>query len=136
MKVVGIVLVLTLALVPLSMVVSAQRVAQGQQWVLLGTKNVTDRSDHDSVAVGQNQGEFSRIKLAVGRSAVNFQRVVIHYRNGGDQDVELRDNIRAGGETRAIDLRADDRNIRSIEFWYEANSLGRRGATVRAFGIR
>jgi len=38
------------------------------------------------------------------------------------------------GSRDVTDLRGNDRVIRSIDFWYEAKSVGRRGATVRAFG--
>ena len=104
--------------------------------MLLGTRNVTDRADHDTVVVTGEQGDFRRIKLAVGRGAVSFQRVVVHFRSGGDQELELRETVRAGRETRAIDLRGGDRVIRSIEFWYEAKTIGRRGSVVRVFGLK
>ena len=134
MKLAGLVFALSIAAgLPFSEIASAQN---DGEWVLLGTKNVTDRVDHDVVAVTGTEGEFRRIKIEVARAPVNFRRVVVHFRNGGDQEVELRENVRAGRGTRAIDLRAGDRVIRSIEFWYEANTIGRRGATVRVLGMR
>jgi hypothetical protein len=49
----------------------------------------------------------------------------------------LRDVIRAGGESRVIDLRGDARDITRIEFWYDAQTLGRgRGARVEVWGRR
>jgi hypothetical protein len=112
---------------------SAQR---GQpNWVLLGTKNVTDRADHDTVTVTGAKGNFTAIKIEVQRRAVDFHRVVIHFRNGGDQNVELRNTIRAGGESRVIDIDGADRVIRSIDFWYDAKTLGRgQRAMVRVLG--
>lgn len=104
-------------------------------WVLLGTKNVTDRADHDTVTVTAAKGNFTAIKIEVQRRAVDFHRVVIHFRNGGDQNVELRNTIRAGGESRVIDIDGADRVIRSIDFWYDAKTLGRgQRATVRVLG--
>jgi hypothetical protein len=44
--------------------------------------------------------------------------------------------IAAGGETRAIDLEGNDRVIRSVEFWYDANTIRGRQAQVRVYGLR
>jgi len=109
--------------------------AQGPSWVLLGQRTVTDRVDHDQIVVTATRGDFRSIKITVQRAAVDFHRVVVHYRNGGDQEVEMRHTIPAGGETRAIDLRAGDRVIRSVDFWYDARTIRRRRAVVRLFGL-
>ena len=109
--------------------------AQSGRWELLGARTVTDRADHDSVKVGEAKGNFTAIKIEVQRRAVSFKRVLIRFRNGDDQKVELRDTIGANGESRVIDIDGKDRVIRSIEFWYDAQSLGRGGqATVRVLG--
>lgn len=111
--------------------------AQGGQWTLLGTRTVSDRADHDVVRVTGRRGTFDAVKFEVRGRSVDFHRVVIHFGNGADQTVAMRDTIRAGGESRAIDVDGRDRVIRSIEFWYDANSFGRGGrATVRVLGRR
>lgn len=109
--------------------------AQGGRWTLLGTRTVTDRVDHDTVMVTDRRGTFDAVKFAVRGRSVDFHRVVIHFGSGADQTVEMRDTIRAGGESRAIDVDGRDRVIRSIDFWYDANTVGRGGrATVRVLG--
>jgi hypothetical protein len=105
-------------------------------WDLLGSRQVNDRVDHDVITVGARDGEYRRIKFTVQRASVDFHRVVVHFGNGRDQRVELRNTIPAGGETRAIDLDGNERVIRSIEFWYDANTIRGRRAQVRAFGMR
>jgi hypothetical protein len=102
-------------------------------WTLLGERAVTDRADHDIISVTGDRGTFRQIKLTVRRAGVDFRRVVVHYGNGGDQSISLKGTIRAGGESRAIDLEGNDRVIRSVEFWYDANSRGRQGI-VRLYG--
>ena len=104
-------------------------------WVALGTRSVTDRADHDTIAVTAKRGDFTAIRIDVAGHAVDFQRVVVHFANGADQKLELRETIRAGGSSREIDLEGKDRVIRSIDFWYDAKTFGRGGkATVRVFG--
>lgn len=116
----------------------AARGAAGQDadWVMLGERTVTDRVDHDLIVVTAARGDFTRIKLTVRRAAVDFHRVVVHFRNGENQEIEMRNTIPAGGETRAIDLRGGERVIRSVEFWYDARTIGGRRAVVRLFGRR
>jgi hypothetical protein len=109
---------------------------QGDAWVPLGQRAVTDRADHDAIAVTGEEGKFSSIKLRVRGAGVDFHRVVVHYRNGTTQKVELRNTIPAGGESRAIDLEGDDRVIRSVEFWYDARTVRGRRARVQLLGKR
>ena len=81
------------------------------------------------------KGTFTAIKLQVRQRPVDFHRVVIHFANGADQKVELRNTIRAGGESRVIDIDGANRVIRSIDFWYDAKTLGRGGrAAIRVMG--
>lgn len=111
--------------------------AQGNRrddWIPLGQAQVTDRADHDVIPVTAARGTFRQVKIQVLRTSVDFQRVVVHYGNGADQVVELRNTIPAGGESRAIDLDGGGRVVRSVEFWYDANTRRRRQATVRLFG--
>lgn len=109
--------------------------AQGGRWTLLGSRTVTDRADHDTVHVSGKRGTFEALKFEVRGRAVDFHRVVVHFANGDDQQVDVRDTVRAGGETRVIDVNGHDRVIRSIDFWYDAHTVGRGGrATVRVLG--
>lgn len=117
-------------------VLQAQR-GRGDAWVVLGERNVTDKADHDRIAVPASRGTFTAVKFEVLRHAVDFRRVVIHFGNGDDQNVELRNTIPAGGSSRVIDIDGANRVIRSIEFWYDASTIGRgRTATVRALARR
>jgi hypothetical protein len=105
------------------------------RWTLLGTRTVTDRLDHDTIMVTATRGTFDALRFEVRGRSVDFHRVVIHFANGRDQDVQMRDTVRAGGASRVIDIDGRDRTIRSIDFWYDANSIGRGGrATVRVQG--
>ncbi len=132
------VMCITLAHGPASTAPAIRRVAAGpvREWVLLGQRAVTDRADHDVIAVTAARGDFRSIKLAVQRAAVDFHRVVVHYGNGTKQEVDLRNTIPAGGESRAIDLSGTERVINRVEFWYDARTFRGRRAVVRLFGLR
>jgi hypothetical protein len=105
----------------------------GGGWELLGTRTVTDRADHD-VITARFQGTFRSLKIKVEGRAVQFRDVKVHFGNGDVQDVELREVIPAGGESRVIDIDGRDRVIRSVELKYDAQSLGGKRAVVKVFG--
>jgi hypothetical protein len=118
------------------LVLSIAAPAQSAQraWTFLGQRSVTDRADHDVIPVTGDRGTFKQIKLSVQRASVDFRRVVVHYGNGGHEEIDIKSTIRAGGETRAINLNGEDRVIKSVEFWYDANTRRGRQAVVRLFG--
>lgn len=108
-----------------------------QGWVDLGTKEVKDRSEQDTWHVGGGQGEFRKIRLRVNQKAVRFYRLEVKFENGTTQNIELRNVIPAGGQTRIIDLVGNDRRIDKVDVWYEAQTP-RRGvrSSVTLYGLR
>src|SRR6266404_3455127 len=108
---------LLLMLFSLTVASSAQGRRYEGTWQQLGRSYVDGRNDHDRITV--NSGEsFRALQLEVRGGAIEFQRVVVHFENGSDHDIEIRDRISSGGRTREIDLPGDRRRIRSVEFWY------------------
>ena len=113
-------------------------------WTHLGQRTVNPRVERDEIAVGAREGAFERIKLVVRGRAVTFRDVEVHYVNGARQDVALRSTIRAGGESRAVDLTGGDRRIARVTFVYDAVAVHdggpRRGpgrpAVVSLYGER
>jgi hypothetical protein len=103
-------------------------------WTLLGERRVTDKLDHDTIAVTATRGDFRRLELRVLERPVQFHKVVVHFGNGERQELVLREVIKAGGRSRVIDLERHDRVIRSIDLWYDAQSLSGKSALVRVFG--
>jgi hypothetical protein len=119
-----------------TLVTNAQRRNNGRdRWDYLGQSNVDGRRDHDNIRVNA-RGAFRAIQLRVQGGAIEFQRVVVHFENGADSEVEIRDRIPAGGQTRAIDLSGDNRRIDSVEVWYGNGNWGRRRPNLRLYGRR
>ena len=103
-------------------------------WVLLGERTVNDGAETDEILVTSARGAFDALRVEVRRAPIRFYDMKVHYGNGAVQDVELRDVIPAGGQSRVIDLRGDERVIRRITFRYETRSPGRRRAVIRVYG--
>jgi len=131
-KVTSVVLALAACALVLPAVVEAR--PRGGRWELLGERTVSDKLETDSLVVTGARGTFRSLQLRVLDRPVQFRDMKIHFANGETQDVALRDQIRAGGASRVIDVAGRDRVIRSIEFRYDAQSLLGRTARVRVYG--
>ena len=103
-------------------------------WELLGERTVTDRAERDVLPVTAARGAFRRIRIEVRDRAVQFHDLKIHFADGDTQDVAIREVIKAGGQSRAIDLAGRSRIIRSIELRYDAQSLFGHPARVVVLG--
>src|SRR6267143_1195835 len=107
---------------------------RGGRWEYLGQAHVDGRVDHDNIRVNTRE-RFREILFEVQGGAIQFNRVVVHFENGEDHRVDVRDRIRSGGKTRAIDLPGDRRNIKSVELWYEKGNWRSR-PTLKLYGRR
>ena len=112
---------------------SAQRYSG--KWEFLGQSHADGRNDHDKIVVSSND-RFRAIQLGIKGGDIEFQRVVVHFENGQDHDIQVRERIRAGDKTRPIDLPGDRRRIRSVEFWYGKAGWGSHRPTLNLWGIR
>ena len=127
---------LLLLVLSFSFAASAQRRNRDDgRWERLGDSRVDGRQDHDTIRVNA-RGRFRAIRFFVQGGDIEIQRVVVHFENGADTEVEVRDRIRNGRTTRAIDLPGDERRIRSVEFWYGRENWGRSRPQLVLYGRR
>ena len=105
-----------------------------QEWVSLGTKKVNFGLDRDVIQVSYKDGTFTAIKLEVSDGALNMHRCVVHFENGGKQEIELRHKFGKGSESRVVDLKGNRRFINKIEFWYDSKNLQNKRGTITVWG--
>ncbi len=105
-------------------------------WTLLGSCKVHGHRDYDEIVVTGSQGDFKAIKLFVQNEGIDFDRVVVHYGNGGMDKIDIRNFVPAGGETRVIDLAGGDRVIRKVVFYYKSNAATAKKGKVLLYGRR
>lgn len=99
-------------------------------WTHLGECTVKYRSEKDVISVGAKSGSFRQVKLKVKRNAIRLTDLKIHFANGEVQDVAIRSLIKAGGETRAIDLAGKSRVIKKVTLRYESLNRAKAKANV------
>src|SRR5215467_9129278 len=96
-------------------------------WQELGTMTVKDTVNHDDI-VFVGQAEYRSLKFKVEDAPVNILNMNVIYQNGKVDQFNLKYQIPAGGESRVIDLKADNlktgvRKMRRVTIWYQTDSL-------------
>ncbi len=100
----------------------------------LGCKSVGFLADRDVIPVGRKDGKFTAIKLKVSKNTIELIDLKVIYGNGNPDDLPVRSIIKAGGETRWIDLKGGKRVIKQIEMIYKSKPSFKGQAKVCAFG--
>lgn len=103
-------------------------------WEKLGQRRVNYGLDRDEILVTAQEGAFTALKLGVSRGGINLHRCVVHFRNGQTQELQIRENIGPGGQTRVLDLRGNNRIITKVVFWYDTNNWSGRRAILELWG--
>ena len=111
--------------------------AQAGRWIYLGEANVDGGSDHDRIKVGGGRGTFRALQIGVERAAIDFHYILFHFENGSQDRLELRGTVPAGGRSRVIDLKGNNREIDSVEIWYARGNWGNsQKPKMRLYGRR
>ncbi len=91
-----------------------RQVARGG-WEELGCTAVSFDKDRDSISVGRREGRFKAIRLRAFGSDIDIDRVRVIYGNGRPDELRVRNLLRAGDETRPLDLEGKRRRIERVE---------------------
>jgi hypothetical protein len=117
--------------------VATPRPGPAGSWRLIGQTQANFGADHDAIIVKAPYDTFRKLKFKVTGAPLNMQRMVVTYANGQPDNIEVRQNIPEGGESRVIDLQgAGARHIRRIEFWYDTKGILKGKANVTVFGMK
>jgi hypothetical protein len=100
------------------------------RWEQLGCQKVGFHVDKDVIKVGRAEGKFKSIRLQVSGNKVHMMDLKVVYANGQPDDIPVRSEIRAGGQTKPLDLKGDRRAIRQIEMVYRSQPNFKGEATV------
>ncbi len=100
------------------------------RWEQLGCQKVGFKTDRDVIKVGRAEGRFKSIRLKVTGNKVHMMDLKVVYANGQPDDIPVREEIRAGGQTRPLDLKGERRAIRQVEMVYRSEPNFRGQATV------
>ncbi|MDX1905936.1 MAG: hypothetical protein SF053_02810 [Bacteroidia bacterium] len=103
-------------------------------WERLAIRKVNFLVDRDELLVTGREGIFTALQFRVKGAPINMHRCVVHYRNGDTQEIELRENFPAGGQSRVIDLKGNHRIITKVVIVYDTKNMAGRRATLELWG--
>jgi hypothetical protein len=104
-------------------------------WEQLGCRSVGFLIDHDTIKVGRHEGRFKAIRLEVTGNTVYMNDLKVIYANGEPDDIPVRAEIKAGSQTRPLDLKGFDRAIREVNMTYRAKPNFKGFAKVCVWGL-
>jgi hypothetical protein len=104
-----------------------------KDWKVLGQAKVEKRADAGEIKVGGEEGVFKRIKLEVRGADVEFKKVTVVYASGADEQIDIRDEVKRGSQTRPIDLKGN-RAIKKVLLVFKATGDTDRDARVVLLG--
>jgi hypothetical protein len=85
-----------------------------KDWKVMGDAQIERKSGTTQITVGGEEGLAKRIKFEVRGMDMEFKKVTVTYENGDPEEIDVRDKVRRGGRTRAIDLKGGNRVIKKV----------------------
>lgn len=87
-------------------------------WHKIGDASVNFKTDKDQfMIIGADR--FKSIKVKVDDAPVHIDDMQVYYEGGGKEDVSLRSDFKAGGESRVIDLKNGSAELKKVVFIYK-----------------
>ncbi len=103
-------------------------------WRELGRVKAGHNGDHDRIVIDGPHDTYRRLKFRVENSALNMSKMVVTYEDGAPENIEVKNEIPKGGESRAIDLKGGKRKLKSVEFWFDTKGILNGKAEVILYG--
>ncbi len=105
-----------------------------KDWKVMGDAEIKKKSGSATIEVGSAEGLAKRIKFEVRGTDVEFKKVTVTYENGDPEEVDIRDTVRRGGKTRAIDLKGGNRVIKKVLIAFKTDKDADRDARIVLMG--
>jgi hypothetical protein len=105
-------------------------------WRELGRVKAGHNGDHDRINIDGPHDTYRKLKFRVENSALNMSKMVVVYDDGAPENIEVRNEISKGGESRVIDLKGGKRKLKSVEFWFDTKGVLNGKAEVILYGSK
>jgi hypothetical protein len=105
-------------------------------WTHIGhTTADFDMQDESIVVLGAD--EFTALKVKVTEASLDITRLQVFYESGEMEEIDLRNHFGEGTESRTINLKHPDRDIKKVAFTYktDANAKGEK-ADIDLYGLK
>src|SRR5687768_14268261 len=86
-------------------------------WKHIGQVTASFKTTSESIVV-LGADEFQAIKLKVSEAPIQIDRVQVFYESGQMEELDVKSELKEGGETRVINLSNPQRDINKVAFTY------------------
>ncbi len=105
-------------------------------WHKIGEVTASFKVDKDAIVVIGND-HFKAIKLKVTDAPIHMYDLEVYYESGDKQDVQVRQNLMKGEETRVIDLNGGTRALKKVVFVYKTvPNMKDERAQIELYGMK
>jgi hypothetical protein len=105
-------------------------------WHKIGEVKASFKMENESIAV-LGADKFKSIKLKVTDAPINIERVQVFYESGEMEEIPVRSELKAGSETRTIDLKGSTQELKKVVFTYKTISNNKdEKAHVELYGLK
>jgi hypothetical protein len=116
--------------------VNSTETFHADNWKELGRVKAGHNGDHDRIEVNGPHDAYRRLKFRVENSPLNMSKMVVVYEDGAPENIDVRNDIPKGGESRSIDLKGGKRKLKSVEFWFDTKGVLNGKAEVILYGTK
>lgn len=105
-------------------------------WHKIGETVANFKSDRDELIV-MGADKFKAIKIKVTDAPIHISNLEVYYESGDKENIVLKSDFKAGGESRVVDLKGNGRDLKKVVFVYNtvANAKSDK-AHVELYGLK
>lgn len=105
-------------------------------WHKIGDVKANFTLEKETIAV-LGADKFKSIKLKVVDAPINIDQLQVFYESGESEEINVRNELKAGAETRIIDLKYPAKELKKVVFVYKTvpNSADEK-AQVELYGLK
>jgi len=105
-------------------------------WHKIGEVKASFKMENESISV-LGADKFKSIKFKVTDAPINIENVEVLYEDGESENINIRNELKAGAETRVIDLKGAPRDIKKVVFTYKTEPNAKNDkAHVELYGLK
>jgi dihydrofolate reductase len=105
-------------------------------WHKIGEVKANFKLENESIVV-MGADRFKSIKLKVTDAPINIEKVTVYYESGDAEELSVRNELKAGAETRVLDLKGNDRELKKVVFSYKTLPNAKNDkAHVELYGLK
>jgi hypothetical protein len=105
-------------------------------WHKIGEVKASFKMENESISV-LGADRFKSIKLKVTDAPINIENIRVFYENGESEEINVRSELKAGAETRVIDLKGSSQELKKIVFTYKTLPNAKEDkAQVELYGLK